>query len=89
MPTTSEVVEAARGELAALTGLELASTLAANREDEGWQVSIEVIEKHSIPDGMDVLAAYNVVLDEEGNVTGFNRTGLRKRIDTEVAFAAR
>ena len=84
----SDIVEAARSELASLTGLELGSTLAANREGEGWRVSIDVVEKHSLPDGMDILATYDVLLDEGGNVTGFTRTGLRKRIDTEVAAVA-
>ena len=83
----SEIVEAARSELASLTGLELGSTLAANREGEGWRVSVDVVEKHSLPDGMDILATYEVVLDDEGKVAGFKRTGLRKRIDTEVAVA--
>ena len=84
----SQIVEAARSELASLTGLELGSTLAASREGEGWRVSIEVVEKHSLPDGMDILATYDVVLDTEGNVAGFKRTALRKRIDTEVSLAA-
>lgn len=83
----TEIVEAARSDLASLTGLELGSTLAANREGEGWRVTIEGVEKHSLPDGMDILAAYDVVLDDEGNVAGFKRTGLRKRIDTAVAIA--
>lgn len=80
----AEIAEAARSGLASLTGLELGSTLSANREGEGWRVSIEVVEKHSLPDGMDILATYDVVLDNEGNIAGFKRTGLRKRIDTEV-----
>ncbi|MFQ6067275.1 MAG: gas vesicle protein GvpO [bacterium] len=43
-----------------------------------------MIEKHSIPDQMDILATYDVVLDEDGKLLEFNRTGLRKRCDTEV-----
>ncbi len=82
----SKVVETARSELASLTGLELGSTLAANREGEGWRVSIEVVEKHSLPDGMDILANYEVTLDLDGNIAGFKRAGLRKRIDTEVSL---
>ena len=82
----AEIVEAARSELASLTGLELGSTLSANREGEGWRVSIDVVEKHSLPDGMDILATYDVTLDDEANVAGFKRIGLRKRIDTEVAL---
>jgi hypothetical protein len=46
-------------------------------------VKLEVVEKHSIPDGMDILATYETRLDTEGNMLGFNRTKMRRRIDTE------
>lgn len=81
------ITEAARDGLASLTGLELGSTLAVSRQGEGWRVSVEVVEKHSLPDGMDILAAYDVLLDNEGDIVSFKRTGLRKRIDTEVSVA--
>jgi len=78
-----EVIEKARSELNSLTGLEIESTLGAAREDEGWLVSVEVIEKHSIPDGMDILATYETKLDSDGNMLEFKRTKMRKRIDME------
>jgi len=46
---------------------------------------MEVIEKHSLPDGMDILAAYETKLDPDGNMLEFKRLKLRKRIDTEDA----
>jgi len=63
--------------------LELSSTLGAKKTEEGWQVMIEMIEKHSIPDQMDILARYEVSLDDQGNLLAFKRRGLRKRADTE------
>lgn len=78
-----EVIEKARSELNSLTGLEIESTLGAAREDEGWLVNIEVVEKHSIPDGMDILATYEARLDSDGNMLEFKRTKMRKRIDIE------
>ena len=44
---------------------------------------MEVIEKHSIPDGMDVLATYETKLDSDGNMLEFKRIKMRKRIDME------
>jgi len=79
----SEVILKARSELNNLIGLEISSTLRAVREDEKWLVAIEVIEKHSIPDGMDILATYEAKVDPEGNMLEFKRTRMRKRIDTE------
>ncbi len=77
------IIDKARAELKNLTGLEISSTVAAEKEEEGWMVTIEVIEKHSIPDGMDILAMYETRLDGEGNMIEFKRVNMRKRIDTE------
>lgn len=78
-----ELVEKAREELSKITGLELSTTLGAAKEERGWKVSMEMVEKHSLPDQMDILATYEVILDNDGNVIEFNRTRLRKRVDTE------
>lgn len=79
----AEVVERAREDISALTGLELSSTLGTVKEERGWRVTVELIEKHSLPDGMDILASYDIVVDPDGNLVEFTRGGLRKRIDTE------
>jgi len=82
-----DLIKKAREELAKATGLELSTTLGAVREDKGWKVTIEMVEKHSIPDQMDILAVYEVFMDSDGTMTSFNRVGLRKRVDTEPVRA--
>ncbi len=77
----SKVIQKARSDLNNLTGLELSSTVGAEKEGDGWLVIMELIEKRSIPDGMDILAKYETRLDTDGNMLDFKRTGLRKRID--------
>jgi len=79
-----QIIEKAREELSKVTGLELSTTLGAVKEEKGWKVTLEMVEKHSIPDQMDILAVYEVIVDNNGNVIEFNRTRLRKRVDTEV-----
>ena len=79
----AKLIKKARSELSELTGLEIASTVGAEKEEDGWLVTLEVIEKHSIPDGMDILAVYETRLDAEGNMTEFKRARMRRRIDTE------
>ena len=78
-----EVIEKARSDLSKLTALEIGSTVGAARDEDGWKVNVEVVEKHSLPDGMDVLATYQTKLDPDGNMLEFNRIRMRKRIDTE------
>ena len=78
-----EVIEKARSDLSKLTALEIGSTVGAGRNEDGWKVALEVVEKQSIPDGMDILATYETKLDPDGNMLEFNRIRMRKRIDTE------
>jgi len=78
-----ELIEKAREELSKVTGLELSTSLGAIKEEKGWKVTVEMIEKHSIPDQMDILAIYEAILDDDGNMIEFNRKRLRKRVDTE------
>ena len=78
-----EMIQKARSDLHSLTGLEVSSTLGAARDEDGWKVTMEVVEKHSIPDGMDILAIYETRLDDEGNMLEFKRVRMRKRVDTE------
>ena len=78
-----ELIEKAREELSSITGLELSTTLGAVKEEKGWKVTIEMVEKHAIPDQLDILAIYEVFLDDDGNVIEFKRARLRKRMDIE------
>ena len=79
----AEAIKKARTELYDLTGLEISSTLSAVKEGKEWLVNIEVVEKHSIPDSMDLLAIYQTRLDSDGNIQEFKRTKMRKRIDID------
>ncbi len=82
-----QLIEIAREELSKVTGLELSTTLGASKDERGWRVSMEMIEKHSIPDQMDILAVYDVILADDGKIVEFNRTSLRKRVDTVTEMA--
>ncbi|MBU0464254.1 MAG: gas vesicle protein [Proteobacteria bacterium] len=76
-------IKKARLELEALTGLEIGSTVSAHPDGDGWQVTLEAIEKKSIPDSMDILGIFEVNLDVDGNISEFNRVRMRKRNDMD------
>jgi len=76
-------IKKARSELAAIIGLELESTISAHPEGDGWRVTLEAVEKKSIPDGMDILGIFEVNLDADGDISEFNRVRMRKRIDLD------
>ncbi|MEW6456340.1 MAG: gas vesicle protein GvpO [Acidobacteriota bacterium] len=77
-----ELIEKTRKELNKLTGLKLSSTVGAIKDEKGWRIIVEMIEKKSIPDQMDILAIYEAIVDDNGNLFGFERKRMRKRIET-------
>lgn len=81
---TKDILEKAKKELADLTGFKAPSAIGFKKEGNELIATIEVIEKESIPDGMDVLGTYEVRVDESGKIISYERTDLRKRVDTAL-----
>jgi len=61
------------------TNRDASAVTAVSRDEEGWHVSVEVLERKAIPDQLDLLATYDVLLDEEGNIVKFDRREMRTR----------
>ena len=82
----NKVIEKAKEGLSELTTLKLSTVIGASEDEEsgGWKVMVELVEKTSIPDSMDLLGTYEVLLDEGGEIAGFERRGMRKRGDTNI-----
>ena len=79
-----QLIQKAREQLGDMTGLELGSTLSARKGGDGWHVQLEAVEKKSLPDSQDILAMYDLTMDDNANVLNFNRIGMRKRGDTMI-----
>jgi hypothetical protein len=56
-----------------LTGKVPESVTALERSDDGWRVAVEVLELERIPNTTDVMATYEVRLDDEGELRGYRR----------------
>jgi hypothetical protein len=72
----SDGMEAAR--LAAENVLQLTGRCPENvvsvvRADDGWQVGVEVMELHRIPETTDIMAVYEVILDTYGDLVRCER----------------
>lgn len=81
MVNMKEIVEKAKKEIAELTGFSSPSGIGAKKKGDGWLVTIEIMEKKSIPDGMDVLGIYEVETDQGGSILSYERKEIRKRAD--------
>jgi hypothetical protein len=66
-----------------VVGYPLSGILAIDREDDGWRVAVEMIERNSVPDTQDILGRYEITFDEDRTVTGYRRTHRYRRDDME------
>ena len=77
-----ELIEKAKKQLAELTGFKEPAGVGLRKEKEGWVVTIEIIEKKSIPEGMDIIGTYEVQVDGKGEILGYEKIAMRKKMDT-------
>ncbi|MBD0330261.1 MAG: gas vesicle protein [Thermoleophilia bacterium] len=68
-----ELVQRAKEQIEELTGRRAESVSALERADDGWRVSLELVELARIPSSTDVLATYELLLDADGEVVGYSR----------------
>jgi Gas vesicle synthesis protein GvpO len=69
-----EAIARVRRDLPQLLGRPIESVLGVQREDDdGWMVTVQVVELSRIPSTTDVLASYEVTLDQEGELLGYRR----------------
>jgi len=72
-PSAMKVARAAAAQLTELTGRRPEVVVGVERNDDGWQVELEVVESRRIPDSTDILATYRVQVDEDGEMLGYYR----------------
>jgi hypothetical protein len=82
---TGTIVDTARNELEQLLGREVESVSGFERADDGWRVTLEVVEVHRVPESTDVLGSYEVVLDDDRNLVSFDQTRRYRRSQVEEA----
>ena len=78
-----EIIKKAQEDFAKLSKMPVDGVIGLSKTEEGWVVLLEALERRAIPDTMDVLGMYEVRLDSEGNLLGFDRKKLRKRGETK------
>jgi hypothetical protein len=78
----TKLIRQASRDLEEITGLRAVAVVGWSAHDQGWKMSVELLEREAVPDTMDVLAIYDVELAADGHVLRFERTGLRHRGDT-------
>lgn len=69
-----KLAQQARQELAEITGLEPEGVTSLERSADGtWKITVEMLELERVPPTDDVLGSYEVSLDENGDLVGYER----------------
>jgi len=82
MTTSIEMARAAKEMLADLTGLKVDTVSGVVKDDRGWHIEVELLEMHRIPDGNDMLATYEMLLSDSGDLLSYERTRRYRRDQT-------
>ena len=69
----SQAARTAARHVEAMTGEAPESITSLSRDGETWHVGVEVVETHRIPDSTDILAVYDVEVDDSGDLVGYRR----------------
>ncbi len=77
------IVEQAKRQLRDVLGNEAESVSGLERSDGRWTVLLEVVEVRRIPESTDVLATYELVLDDDGGIVGMQRRHRYRRSQVE------
>ena len=77
------IVQNAKEKLVELTGFTSPSAIGVDREGETWRIVIEITEKPSPASNLEVLGIYEVRLDVNGDLLGYERKKMRKRGDIQ------
>jgi hypothetical protein len=69
-----QIVRRAVQQVAELTGRQIEGVLGLERDDDGYVVTLEVVELRRVPDSTDVLGSYAVTVDGKGELQEYTRT---------------
>ena len=71
--------------LAKLVKCQTEGVTGFRRHDDGWVLTVAVLEVERVPETTDVLASYDVETDRDGTIVSFDRRRRYLRAETEGA----
>ena len=72
-PPISGLIGSAREQLEELIGRPISATLGFERQDDNWQLTVEVVELERIPETTSILGCYRALVDDDGELLEYRR----------------
>ncbi|SDK23559.1 Gas vesicle synthesis protein GvpO [Nonomuraea maritima] len=70
-----------------LTSRQSEGVTSVEPTEDGWLVSVEVVESRRIPSSSDMLAIYLLTIDKEGRLVSYRRTRRYRRANADFSEA--
>ena len=74
MKTGLQIAEHVKAQLVEITHIKPDTISSIMKDEQGWHIFIEMVELKRIPESTDLLATYETLSDDEGNLINFHRT---------------
>jgi Gas vesicle synthesis protein GvpO len=72
-PAIGQLARSARQQLEDLIGRPVHATLGFERQEEGWQMTVEVVELERIPNTTSILGCYRALVNDDGDLLEYRR----------------
>ncbi len=73
MKTGIQIAHLIKQQLVELTHFKSDTISAISKDEQGWHIFVEMVEMKRIPESSDMLATYETLADDEGNMISFHR----------------
>jgi hypothetical protein len=73
------LAEQAKQQLAQVTGFSPVAAVGGFKDEEGWHITVDMLEMARLPESTDIIGTYAVTLDAEGNMVKFEKKQSRLR----------
>jgi hypothetical protein len=70
-----DLIDRTKVQMQKITGLPADTVSRLDPSETGWMMGIDMLEHRSVPRTQDLLASFEVVLDQDGTITRWRRTG--------------
>ena len=68
-----ELAKRAKEQLARVSGFVPVAVVGSYRDEEGWHVTVDMLELERVPKATDIIGTYVAVLDERGDLVKFEK----------------
>jgi len=75
----TSLAERAKQQLAEVTGFSPVAAVGGFKDEEGWHITVDMLEMARLPESTDIIGTYAVLLDQDGNMVKFEKKRARLR----------